>query len=403
MNPSRRELLIAGTGAALLTGCLGDVTDPNPEDDDPGNDEHCDPIELPRIDTPPHEPTRPEPPDDTEDQDDWDDHFLGEGMDEESPVSFSSVTVRYDPPPIDPVEDTADRILGAELVTDAETLDERIEPVGDDASEALADVDFDEQAVVVIISGFGSSSVRHEWVRVEDNCEELHLHGYYRRPYIQTDDYTVRTSAVIVDRPAEYDLERVWVSLTMTEEDRGNVSTEEDIVDLEDAENGADDEDEDPSGPIEDYEVLGVSRAHRGDWWRDVEDGPGIVVTLPDADAVETVVEMDDDVAQFLDETEFDTDDVYLLEIVGPNACYGQIDVEDLHVIANGGYELEGTARIIDISEGDVECAQVVTFQSILLRAETGVDIEDATYHLIDGWENEARVGAMDFGEFAAE
>ena len=398
MAPSRRELLLAASGAALLTGCIGDAIDPN-DDDNPGsgNGDTCEPIELPHRDDPPHDPTKPPLPDDIEDEDDWDDHFLGDGMDDDSPVAFSTLNVRFETPPTDTDAD-ADHLLGAELITEEDALLAAVEPVDDDAADAIDDIDFDEQAVVLIVSGFGSSSVGHEWVRLEENCEELHLHGYYRWPYIQTSDYTTRTSAVIVDRPDEYDLDRVWVSLMIAEDARINVSTDDDVIDLE---NG--DDDKDLPGPLEDYEMQSVSREFQGDWWRDVDDGPGIVVSLPDEDAIESVVDMTDEVAQLLDRTDFETDSVYLIELVGPNACYHDVDLGELVVSVNDEYFLEGDASIVDTSDDDVDCAQVITYQTILLRVRTDVDIASATFRLTDGWGNEERVEAMSFGEFAAE
>ena len=401
MTPSRRQLLLAATGTALLAGCIGDATDPNGTDNPGSGDDdtnNCEPIELSRSDTPPHEPTPPPLPDDIDDQDDWDDHFLGEGMDNDSPVAFSTINVTFETPPIDTANDDTDHLLNAELFTEEDAFLDAVEPVSEDDEDAITAIDFDEQAVVLIVSGFGSSSVGHEWVRVEENCEELHLHGYYRWPYIQTSDYTTRTSAVVVDRPAEHDLDRVWVSLTIADDTRINVSTDDEGIDLDPDDNGAD-----LPGPIEDYETLSVTRDNQGDWWRDVEDGPGIVVTLPDEDAIHSAVEVSDEVTELINNIDFDADNVYLIELVGPNACYQAFELDELVVVTNDQYHLEGVVEIIDNSADDVDCAQVISYQTILLRVTTGVDISEATFRLTDGWGNEDRITAIDLGEFAKE
>lgn len=82
---------------------------------------------------------------------------------------------------------------------------------------------------------------------------------------------------------------------------------------------------------------------------------------------------------------------------------YAHLDVEELIVIANTGYTLQATVRIQDISDEDEDCAQVITFPSVLLRVESEVTIDDATFRMIDGWENEESVTPMGLGEFANE
>lgn len=55
-----------------------------------------------------------------------------------------------------------------------------------DTGSRLNAVDFDESALVVVESGFGSGSVEHGWARVEADEDVVHLHGYYTSPYEQT-------------------------------------------------------------------------------------------------------------------------------------------------------------------------------------------------------------------------
>ena len=410
--PSRRQLLATGIGASvtLFAGCLSEV--PAQEHGDPGDDtddrngsdqadddsENCDVPDLPLIDIPPHEPSRPSLPDDP---DDWDAHYLGDGMDTDSPLDFSSFSVRYDPPILGPAEAETNHLISAELFTDRSEFVETIEPAGDDAEAAMSDIDFDTHAVVVVLSGLGSGSVSHEWVRLEEHCDTLHLHGYYRKPASQTDDLTVRTSAIVMERP-EDDLDGVLVSLTQSLDERVNVWSDDGLVDLEgeqEIDNGADD----LPGPLTDSTMISVTRQHAGDWWRDTDEGPGIAVEIPDADALESVVDMDDEAAQFIDETDFGDDAVYFIEVVGPTACYAEIELDELVLIANGEYILQGHVEIHDVSGDDEECAQVVSFSSVLLRVESDVQIEDARIAIIDGWGNEQRVSPQEMGDFAKE
>ncbi|AUX08350.1 hypothetical protein AArcSl_0701 [Halalkaliarchaeum desulfuricum] len=160
---------------------------------------------------------------------------------------------------------------------------------------------------------------------------------------------------------------------------------------------------EDLPGPVTDYTVVSVTREYAGDWWREPDDGPGIAVVLTDPDEVRAVVETDEEVEQFIDETDFAADAVYYLEGVGPNACYSRLDVEELVVIVNGDYTLQATVRARDVSDDDEDCPQVHSFPSVLLRVESEVTIDDATFRMVDGWENEDSVSPMDIGTFAQE
>ncbi|MFW6017423.1 MAG: hypothetical protein ACOCPX_01230 [Halapricum sp.] len=269
MTQSRREFVLAttGVGAVLLAGCLGRASDSpadggNGGDDGNGDsgDRECDPIDLELIDDPPHGPERPPQPDDIDDE--WDDHYLGSGMDDDSDLSFDRIDLRFRASPVNPVAFDGESVFYAELLTSREEFDERVEPVGEESTDRVDEIDFEEEAVVAVLSGFDSSSVCHEWVRAEQHCEDVHLHGYDVRPYVQTSDHTSRVSGVVVEKP-EDDIDRVWVSLTVGEDSRANFHTDDDIQVVTD-DDGSDDESAEGSGTVDQVDVVAATRGFSG-------------------------------------------------------------------------------------------------------------------------------------------
>ncbi|ARS91549.1 hypothetical protein [Natrarchaeobaculum aegyptiacum] len=295
-TPTRRTLLTgsAGTLALLAAGCLddgatsGNDAGPNGEDDSSNEDGAGDGeeprddrlTEEPRVDEPPHEIDSPEPPED--DPDEWNDHYLGEHIETEPTLEFEaihgvsleeptlaggfevepssedaagndsasdgdeqgaddSVTDPAEEPPTnapsesEPEPAPVDGEFAVHLLEDDDDLtDVSFDRADEDGRTVLEAVDFDEQVVVVVESGWGSSSVRHQWVRVEEPDDDgaIDLHGYYTDPQVQTHDYTTRHSAVVVDRPDE-DVAFARIRLTVSEDHRVNVNSTEGLVSLE--------------------------------------------------------------------------------------------------------------------------------------------------------------------------
>lgn len=213
----RQFVTTAGiVGVAAVAGCVE-------TDDD--NNVAATPLPDDRVDQPPHEPKRP-----PDDPDEWDDHWLGEGMATEPSLSFEQFAAPLD-----------DRQLGgsplpehpeyaATLVSSDEELTEWVDI--ENAPDRLQSVDFDSELVVILESGYGSSSVGHAWQRVEDHDDGVYLHGYYTVPIVQTEDYTARHSVVVVERTAE-EGDVAHVSLTTGEDTRVNFDSTEGVVSLE--------------------------------------------------------------------------------------------------------------------------------------------------------------------------
>ena len=226
MRPTRRRVLsrtsrIAGAGALAglttgLAGCLdGDdvgtpdttpTPTPTPEEPDP------------RVDDPPHDIEEPDP---GTGEGEWNEHYLCEAIDDAPTLSFEGAVATG---PVSLGEalgglDYDGRESDEEYFVDLVTTAEAFDAVDDALREELGTPDFDEEAVLVVQSGWGSSSVRSKLVRIEPADGGIHAHGCHVVPFVQTDDVTVRTLVVRFDRPDD-GLEGATVSLTVAPERR---------------------------------------------------------------------------------------------------------------------------------------------------------------------------------------
>lgn len=256
MPLDRRTFLISGLGGIVtVTGCLGRDNGDGPgndgDDDTRENDEDNDTRESdedndtrendvlpeePRTDDPPYEIEKPEYPDDPDDEDEWNELYLCENMPSDPSLPFEVLPrAGLESPALSgPKNSTTEyvvHLLRSENERD-DLLD--LDASSDAARETLQAIDFDEQVLVVVESGYGSSSVRHHWNRVEDVEDGVHLHGCYTQPLVRTTDVAPRHSVIAIDRPspgAEIDLARV--SLTVNENRRVHVNSTEDVVTVE--------------------------------------------------------------------------------------------------------------------------------------------------------------------------
>ena len=234
-----RRGLLAGVGISLsiaVAGCLGDgaFNGSNGENGDEEGEERqeVEPIEEdPRTDEPPHEIT----PGDDEDPDSWNDEYLGEGMATGPSLSFEVL-------PVTPRMLSArnqrlteyDTRIGEYWVEIVDTEDARdelldIEEIHDDGlRERLEAVDFEDSLLIVLETGYGSSSVGHRWARVEAVEKGIHLHGYYMDPLGRDGDISTTVSVLDVERTAENRLVRV--SLTTSQDLRVHFNSTEGVV-----------------------------------------------------------------------------------------------------------------------------------------------------------------------------
>jgi hypothetical protein len=234
-----RRGLLAGVGISLSTavaGCLGDGAfdggDRENGDEEGDEQREVEPIEEdPRVDEPPHEIT----PQDDEDPDSWNDEYLGEEMATEPSLSFEVLPVtrrmlsdhgqrltEYDTRigeywvEIVDTEDARDELLDIEEIHD-EQLRERLEAV-----------DFEDFLLIILETGYGSSSVGHRWARVEEGEKGVHLHGYYMDPLGRDGDISTTVSVLEVERPSKELIARV--SLTVSQDLRVHFNSTEGVV-----------------------------------------------------------------------------------------------------------------------------------------------------------------------------
>jgi hypothetical protein len=208
-----RRTVLAGLGvaaAAALSGCTQSA--PNSEGETTMDDTT---VPDSRADEPPYEIESP----DSDDPEGWNDEYLGEHMPTEPSLPFERIrSARLADPSLQNPDGEAYHIR---LLRDADERDAvlDLEATDEDARERLEAVDFEESVLVVVESGFGSSSVDHRWARVEDAADGIHLHGYYTDPFEQLSDIDAWHSVLEVERPnAGPDLARV--SLTVDERRR---------------------------------------------------------------------------------------------------------------------------------------------------------------------------------------
>ncbi len=213
MNRRKFIATASGLGIVSLSGCL-DIF----RDDEDSENEYPELPSEDRVDEPPYEINIP-----PRNEDEWNPHYLGENLDTSSEVNFST--------DVDAIL-TDEKIKIEEMVESNEYL-VRIIDNEDKMNEVInfrnnVDVDFDNEIFIVIESGFNSSSFMHQWNRIEETPDGIHLHGYLYQPYDRRLDFESISSIIRVDKPDDLDI--VYVSLTVDSEFRINFNSSEDIV-----------------------------------------------------------------------------------------------------------------------------------------------------------------------------
>lgn len=222
----KRRAVVTGLGIAAATALPGCTQSATVLGDETTMDETTAPDS--RVDEPPHEIESP----DSDDPEGWNDEYLGEHMATEPSLSFERIrSTRLADDALRNYEGEAYRVR---VLRDADERDAvlDLEATDEEVRERLAEVDFDESVLVVVESGYGSSSVDHRWARVEETADGIHLHGYYTDPFEQLSDIDSWHSVLEVECPdGGPDLARV--SLTVDERRRVHFNSTEDVVTLE--------------------------------------------------------------------------------------------------------------------------------------------------------------------------
>lgn len=228
-----RRTVLAGSGVALSAlcgGCLGNInTSRRGSTDSPSCDatlnEGGPSTDRPvaawsRNDVPPYDIAYPE---NAESAEDWNPAYLGEQMSTSPSIDFRVNSIAGGQ-----VHEPAKLRQGhnSYLLNLIETKEEREAHLTTGGT-----TDFDESVLVLVSECCGSSSVEHQWVRVEETTAGLHLYGYLRRPYVRTSDLSPRYSLLEIDRPAD-EVEVACASLTVREDQRIHFDSTDDVVSL---------------------------------------------------------------------------------------------------------------------------------------------------------------------------
>jgi hypothetical protein len=184
------------------------------------------PTDVPRTDEPPY---RIDPPEESPESED-NEQYLCEGMPAEPSLPFEQLSgVRVAGDPLDYTE--ADPAYRVRSIANRAALEMAVDIEQSSDGDRLDAVDFDSKSVILVESGFGSSSVSQRFKRVELDGRTLHLHGCYTQPFVRTSDYTQWTTAVIVEHDQR--VQHVLVSLTVAADRRVNFDSTEGVVTVE--------------------------------------------------------------------------------------------------------------------------------------------------------------------------
>lgn len=99
-----------------------------------------------------------------------------------------------------------------------------------------------------------------------------------------------------------------------------------------------------------------------------------------------------DEIGAFLDDVDYDTERLLVIESVGPNTCYRDLDVSDVRV-ADG--RLRADVVAVDTSEEGEACGDAITYPSVIVRVTfDGDPADEVELSITDGWGNESTVSA---------
>ncbi|USZ72746.1 hypothetical protein [Natronosalvus halobius] len=164
--------------------------------------------------------------------------------------------------------------------------------------------------------------------------------------------------------------------------------------------NGTDDSNHDDTGSspeITAVETIALEPRTDEPLW--AADGVGTVALLTDPDVLERLDAVAtnrtaETVDPFLEETDFETEVLVLLESGGPTICHDSIEIDDVRFDAQES-AITATAKVVDSSDGG--CGEALAYPSSLTRVSfdgDGVWLHNAVVTLTDGWGNTETVEA---------
>lgn len=133
----------------------------------------------------------------------------------------------------------------------------------------------------------------------------------------------------------------------------------------------------------------------------DLEEERGRVVLVDSESRSEAVFtsydlseEREGELREFLSEIDYGEERLLFVESVGPNACHDRLEVSDVRLEDD---RLRAGAAVVDTSEDDVACAEVITYPSTLARVgfeEGQTPADSAAVDVTDGWGKTATISA---------
>lgn len=155
---------------------------------------------------------------------------------------------------------------------------------------------------------------------------------------------------------------------------------------------------DDPDSPISAYDTTPLLvHTNRPSWDEDGVVGHVIVIGSKDRqravlDRYDLSAERRVAIHEFISGLDYSRERLLFVESVGPNACYDRLKIGDV-VVGDG--DVRATASVSDTSEGDVACAEVITYSAALLRVTFEDEpIDTAAVDITNGWGEAATVRA---------
>lgn len=200
-----------------LSGCLGLF-----ESDDESDTDTPEPPNKERVDEPPYEIIRP-----SDNENSWNPNYLGTNQPTSPTLNFSKVdnaTIKERTLDVNNKDENNEYFV--DIIDNESDMESKLNTNDD------FDINFNDEILVIIESGYGSSSLRHRWNRIEERDTGIHLYGYMYEPYNKTLDFNTQSSIVRVDKSNSDDI-TAHVSLTVDVQFRINFDSSEDVVGIE--------------------------------------------------------------------------------------------------------------------------------------------------------------------------
>jgi hypothetical protein len=131
----------------------------------------------------------------------------------------------------------------------------------------------------------------------------------------------------------------------------------------------------------------------------DAEDGVGRAVLIDSEERRRAVLDpyevpdpRSDALGDFLADVDYERERLLFVESAGPNACHDRLEVTNVR-LADG--RIRADAAVIDTSEDDTACAEVITYPSALARIRFGEETapsDSAAVEVTDGWGETATI-----------